>query len=173
MRLNHRKTVLRAGALMLALIAMLSFTASYAASFTKSGAGIKYGGKTFKLGDTTTPQKLKKTFGNWTSRLVNDGCTCGFATYLYTFKSKGVVIETLQKKQGGTEKIITITVTSSKVPTTNGLKVGNKTSTLAAKYGTKCKKSGSTVLYTSGKYHMYVFTKSKKITKIQFWMPIK
>lgn len=172
MRNRHQRITVRVGVLMLALMLAMSFTASYAASFTKSGAGVKYGGKTFKLGDTTTSAKLSKTFGNWSSRKIDDGCTCGYATYLYSFKKKGVVIETLQKKKGGSEKIITITVTKSTVPTTNGLKVGHKTSVLADKYGKKCKRKGSTVLYSSGKYYMYVFTKSRKITKLQFWTPI-
>ena len=169
MQQSHRKTITRVSAFMLVLMLLFSFTASYAeASFSKSGAGVKYNGKTFKLGDTTTGAKLKKAFGSYT-RSMDDGCTFGYATYLYTFKSKGITVETLQKKKGGSEHIITITVTKSSVPTIAGLKVGNSNSTIKSKYGTKCSLSGSTARYNSGKYYMYIYTKSKKVTKIVFY----
>lgn len=169
MQRSNRKTVTRVSALVLVLMLLFSLTASYAeASFAKSGAGVKYNGKTFKLGDTTTGAKLKKAFGSYT-RKMDDGCTFGYATYLYTFKSKGITVETLQKKKGGSEQIITITITKKTVPTIAGLKVGNANSAIKTKYGSKCTLSGSTARYKAGKYYMYVYTKSKKITKIVFY----
>jgi len=174
MRNTHRKAIARVSALVLILALVLSFSASLAeATFKSTGAGVKYNGSTIKLGAYTTSAKLKKAFGSWSSRKTDNGCTCGYATYLYTFKSRGIVVETLQKKKGDkNEKIITITVTKSTVPTIAGLKVGNKTSVLAKKYGTKCSRSGSKVLYKSGKYYMKIYTKTKNgsrvITKIEF-----
>lgn len=169
---SHCKTLTRVSALILALMLVLSFTTCFAESFKKSGAGIRYGGKSFKLGDSTTAQKLKKAFGSYTVRKDN-GCTCGYAIYEYTFSGKGLVIETLQKKKGDSkQKIITITVKKNKVPTIAGLKIGHKTSKIADKYGKNCTKSGSRVRYHSGKYYMTISTKNKKVTKIVFMLDL-
>ena len=164
-----RGTLTRICALVLALMLLLPCAASLAeASFKKSGAGVSYNGSKFKLGDTTTGTKLKKAFGSYT-RQIDDGCTFGYATYLYTFKKKGIKVETLQKKKGGKEQIITIEITKKTVPTIAGLKVGNGNSVIKKKYGSKCSLSGSTARYKSGDYYMYVYTKSKKVTKIVFY----
>ena len=173
MQHGNRNTLARVIALALALMLVFSCTASFAAaSFGKSNAGVKYDSKKFKLGDSVTASKLKKSFGSY-SKATDDGCTCGYATHRYTFKSKGLVIETLQKKKKDKkEKIIGITLTKNKVPTIAGVKVKDSNSTLGKKYGTNCKKNGSKVYYSSGKYYMKVYTKSKKITKIQFFLDL-
>ena len=172
MRHFNRKNVSRFSALILVLLLLCSFTASYAASFTKSAAGIKYDGKTYKLGASLSSSQIKSAFGKWDKREKDIGCTFGYATYLYTFKSKGLVIETLQKNSSDKkEQIITIT-TTKKIPTIAGVKVGANVSTLASKYGTKYGKSGSTRRYYTGKYNMIVYTKNNKITKIQFMLDL-
>ena len=164
------ETACRVGALALALALLLSWTATLAgASFTSSGAGVRYGGKNIRLGDKTTPAKLAGIFGKYDSRKTDSTISFGFATYLYTFKSKGIAIETFQKKKGDSkEKIIRIIVTGKKIPTLAGMKVGNGDSVLEKKYGTKRAKSGSKLLYRAGKYNLLVYTKSKKITKYEF-----
>ena len=167
----NRKTLTRISALVLVMMLVFSFTASFAAeSFSSSKAGIKYGGKTFKLGksySTSTMKKyVKNAFGSY-ERKSGGACTCG-SFFEYVTK-KGITIETLQAKKGGKEKIITITIKTKTVPTVSGLKVGNKVSKIATIYGKKCKIKGSTVKYTSGKHNMEVTTKSKKVTKIVFW----
>ena len=168
MRPINRKTITRASALLLVLMLLFSFTASFAAgSFSKSKAGIKYSKKNYKLGATITASQLKKAFGKY-SRKTDNGCTCGYATHKYTFKSKGLVIETLQKKKNSTkEQIITIT-SSKKVPTIDGIKVGSSFSSVKKKYGSKYKKSGSKYLYSTGKYCLVIYTKSNKVTKFKF-----
>ena len=172
MRRFNRKNISRFCAFILVLLLLCSFTASYAASFSKSDAGIKYGGKTYKLGSSLSSSQIKKAFGKWDKRDVDIGCTFGYATYQYTFKSKGLVIETLQKKSSDKkEQIITITTTKN-IPTIAGVKVGAKVSTLASKYGTKYGKSGSKRRYYTGKYNMIVYTKSNKITRIQFLLDL-
>lgn len=168
----NRKALTRISALILVVMLVFSFTASFAAaSFTSSKAGIKYGGKTFKLGKSYTTATMKKyiknAFGSY-KRKTSDPCTEG--SYFEYVTNKGVTIETLQKNGSKKEKIITITVKSKSVPTVSGLKVGNKVSKIADLYGKKCSKWGSTLLYTSGKYNVYFYTKSKKVTKIQFWL---
>lgn len=169
MRLINRKNVARFSALVLVLMLLFSFTASYAASFSKSGAGVKYKSKTFKLGSSVTSSDLKKAFGSWSSRKKDDGCTCGYATYLYNFKSKGIKIETLQKKKSDKkEKIITITITKKTVPTIAGVKVGSSTNTVFKKYGKKYGKSGSKLRFHSGKYNLVVYTKKNAVTKLEF-----
>ena len=163
-----RKAAARIGAVILILVLALSATSALAAaSFSKSHAGIKYGGQTFKIGSATTPKKLKKAFGSY-KRYMDDGCTCGYATYLYKFSKKNLTIETLQKKKGGSEKIITITCTDKSVPTVDGLKVGNKMSAFGRKLGTKVQQSGSTYRYVNGKYYLYLKTKNKTVTQIRF-----
>ena len=164
----NRKALTRISALILVMMLVLSFTASFAAaSFTSSKAGIS---KTIKLGksySTSTMKKyVKKAFGSY-QRNTAAPCTQG-AFFEYVTK-KGVTIETLQKKGSKKEKIVTITITSKTVPTISGLKVGNKVSKIASLYGKKCSKRGSTVKYTSGKHNMEITTKSKKVTKIEFW----
>ena len=173
MQFNHRKAIARVSALLLVLMLLTSLTASYAAaSFTKSGAGVRYNG-TFKLGATTSEAALKKAFGSNYKRSVDSGCTFGYATYRYNFSSKGIMIETLQKTKGAKEQIITIQISKSTVPTIAGLRVGNSVSTLGKKYGTKCQISGTTAQYKSGSYYMRVYTKSKKtVSKIVFWIDL-
>lgn len=165
----NRKLVTRVCALVMALALLFSCSAAFAeASFTKSAAGVKYNGSTFKLGATTSEAALKKAFGDKYTRLTDDGCTFGYATYQYTFSSKGIMIETLQKKKGGKEQIITLQITKSTVPTLAGLKVGNKSSRIAKLYGKKCKinKAKTRVLYTAGAYDLIIETRKSKVTKI-------
>ena len=167
----NRKTLTRISALVLVMMLVLSYTASFAAaSFASSKAGIEYGGKTFKLGksySTNTMKKyVKKAFGSY-SRKSGGACTCG-SFFKYVTK-KGVTIETLQAKQGGKEKIVTITVTKKGVPTVSGLKVTDKISKAASLYGTKCGRIGNTVLYTAGKYNVYITKKNNKVSRIEFW----
>lgn len=87
---------------------------------------------------------------------------------MYTFKSRGVKVETLQSKKGGAEQIITIILSKKTVPTIAGLRVGDKVSKMVSLYGTGYKKSGTTYKYTRGAYRMTVNTnaKTQKITKI-------
>ena len=172
MQLINRKTVTRVGALILALMLILSSVSCLAASFRKSQAGVKYGGVTFKLGATTTGAKLKKAFGSCTTKNVAVCTTVPYGGRLYNFKSKGIMIETRYKSEAQTsEQIITITLTGSTVPTLTGLKIGNKVSKLAEHYGTKIHKdkfNKNHAYYASGNYVLDVYTRSKKISKMVF-----
>lgn len=169
MQLVNRKTLARIGALILVLTLILSSTACLAASFKKSAAGVKYGGKTFKLGATTSKDALKAAFGSVrTSRVP----VCGNMPYggkLYKFSSKGINIETRYKNAKKTsEQIVTITLTGSSIPTLAGLKIGDTTSKLSQKYGRRCYVDPSNkkhVYYNSGDYYMDVFTKSATNSK--------
>ena len=164
-----RKLLTRVSALVMVLMLLFSFTASFAAaSFTSKGAGIKYNG-TFKLNSTTSEAALKKAFGKSYTREVDNGCTFGVATYRYNFSSRGIMIETLQKKEKSKEKIITIEVTKKTVPTIAGLRVGDKTSKLAKLYGKKCKinKSKTQVVYETGDYVMRITARKGIIKKIE------
>ena len=160
----NRKFLTRVVALVLVMILGLSFTACFAKSFKASGAGIKYR-STFKLGKTTTAKTLKKALGKY-SRKAYDGCTCGVASYVYTFKSKGVKIETLKRTATSKEEIISIIITKKGVPTIGGLRVGDKVSKIPKIYGKKCKKSGKTYTYTSGSLTLSIATKNGKVKKI-------
>lgn len=165
----NRKIVTRVSALVLALMLLFSCTAGFAAaSFTKKAAGVKYNKTTLKLGGTTSEKALKKLFGSKYKRVTDDGCTFGYATYQYTFSDKGITVETLQKKKGGKEQIITLTMTKKNVPTIAGLKVGDKTSKIAKLYGKDCKvnKAKTKILYEVGKYYMEITVKKSKVTKI-------
>lgn len=173
MQMINRKSLSRLCAMVLALMLIFSSTASFAAAaFTKSGAGVKYNG-TFKLGAKTTEAKLKKAFGKKYTHNIDDGCTFGYATHEYIFKSKGIRVETLEREKGGKQEIITIEISKSSVPTIGKLKVGYKTSKLAKLYGTDCEQDGTTVRYHDGNYFMYVYTKKKKITKIAFVLDLE
>ena len=160
----NRKFLTRVLALVLIMILGLSFTACFAKFFKASGAGIKYH-KTFKLGKTTTAKTMKKALGKYT-RKTYDGCTCGVASYMYTFKSKGVKIETLKRTAKSKEEIISIIITKKGVPTIGGLRVGDKVSKIPKVYGKKCKKSGKTYTYTSGSLTLIISTKSGRVKKI-------
>lgn len=162
---NNRKLATRIGAIALVLMLLLSFTASFAAAtFTASKAGIKYG-SSYKLGSTSTTWKSK--LGSY-SRKKYDACTIGVASYMYTFSSKGVKIETVVPKKGAKEQIISIILSKKTVPTIAGLRVGDKVSKMEQLYGTGYKKSGSTYTYTAGSTRMKVTTKSGKVSKITF-----
>ena len=163
MQLTLRKRVIRISALVLVLTLLLSTIAAFAAaSFTSSKAGIKYK-STYKLGSTSST--WKKNLGSYT-RKQYDACTCGEASYMYNFSSKGVKIETLVPKKGAKEQIISIVLSKKTVPTIAGLKVGDKVSKMENLYGKGYSKSGSTYTYKSGSCRMTVKTKSGKITKI-------
>jgi len=165
MRSFNRKTLSRAGVLFVVLMLLFSFTASYAASFTSSGAGIKYSGKTYKLYASISESSLKKNLGQWSSRTYNGDCSQG-VVYSYNYKSKGIIFDILLKKKTDTRgRIVAITVTSRKVPTIAGMKIGDSTSSLKNKYGKKYGKSGSKRRYYTGKYNLIVYTKSNKVTK--------
>ena len=164
----NRSTVSRVSALILALMLLLSCTASYAAaSFTAKGAGVKYNG-TFKLGATTSESDLKKAFGKSYTRMVGDPCTCCAASFLYKFKSKGIEIETRKKTEKSKEQIIGFTVTKKTVPTIAGLRVGDKTSKIQKLYGKNCmiNRAKTKVVYNTGDYYLEITTKNKKITRI-------
>ena len=152
------------GAVVICLAVLLSSAAASAASFSASGAGIKYK-SSYKLGATATG--WKKSLGKYT-RKKYDGCTVGSTSYMYTFKAKGVKVETLIGKKGGSEQIISIILSKKTVPTIAGLKVGDKVDRMEELYGKGYKKSGSTYKYTSGSCRMTVATSAKtgKITKI-------
>ena len=167
MLLVNRKTVTRVSALILVLMLVLSSTACLAASFTKSAAGVKYNGKTVKLGATTSKETLVKVFGSGcrTAKVA----VCGIMPYggrVYKFASKGISIDTRYKNAKKTsEQVVTITLTKSTVPTLAGLKVGDTTSKLSQKYGKKCYVdygNKNHVYYESGDYVMDVFTRSTK-----------
>ena len=165
MELTMRRRVTRISVLVLVLMLLLSFVASFAAgSFSSSKAGIKYK-SSYKLGSTST--SWKKNLGSY-SRKQYDACTCGEASYLYNFSSKGVKIETLVPKKGAKEQIISIVLSKKTVPTIAGLKVGDKVSKMEKLYGTGYTKSGSTYTYKSGSCRMTIKTSSGKIKKITF-----
>ena len=170
MQLVNRRTITRVGALILALMLILSSTACLAASFKKSAAGVKYNGATFKLGATTSEKALKKAFGK--DCKTGKVAVCGIMPYggrVYKFSKKGISVETRYKNAKKTsEQIVTITLTSSTVPTMAGLKVGDSTSRLSKLYGKKCYVDYSDknhVFYESGDYIMDVFTKNTKNSK--------
>lgn len=176
MQLVNRKTITRVSALILVLMLVLSSTACLAASFKKSAAGVKYGGKTFKLGATVTLKQMKNAFGS--SVKTGKVAPCDNMPYggkLYKFASKGITIETRYKSAKKTsEQIISITLTKSTVPTIAGLKVGASSSKIKDLYGKKCYKlSSDQVFYTNGnpnnlKYGDYIldiFTKRSKNSK--------
>ena len=157
--MNNRKFVTRVTALVLVMLLALSFTASFAAGFSKSGAGITKGG--VKLGAT----------GNWKSKLSSlkrskePGCVGVYAGYIY--KASGLKIETHQKKKTSSEEIVYILVTSKSYRTIGGLKVGDTVEKMQSIYG-KGRKSGSTYSYSSGSYKMKVSTSSGKVKSIAF-----
>lgn len=172
MQLVNRKTVTRVSALILVLMLILSSVSCLAAaSFKKSAAGVKYNGSTFKLGDTTTQKKLKKAFGSSCTVYKVDICTTmPYGGRLYKFSKKGIEVETKYNKNKS-EQIVTIKLTKSTVPTIAGVKVGNKVSKLADKYGKKVYKdkyNSNHVYYASGNYILDVYKKNNKITKLVF-----
>lgn len=164
MEIRTRRRLAWAGALLIAVSLLLSAAAVCADSFSSTDAGIRYRG-TYRIGSTSTG--WKKSLGKYT-RKKYDGCTAGTNSYMYTFKSRGVKVETLQSKKGGAEQIITIILSKKTVPTIAGLRVGDKVSKMVSLYGTGYKKSGTTYKYTRGTYRMTVNTnaKTQKITKI-------
>lgn len=160
----NRSFVTRVSALVLILALIASFSVCLA-DFGSSGAGVK-GKSTIKVGANVTSSKLKKAFGSWSSRKSQDACVDCYASYVYKWSSKGVKVETIQHSKGGKEEVITIVVSKKGVKTIGGLKVGDSIEKIAKVYGTKCKVSGSTYRYESGKYTLSISTKKNKVTKI-------
>lgn len=146
----------------LVAISVLSATvASAAPSYTSSKAGIKYSGKTYKVGTTSTT--WKKKLGKY-SRKKYDACTCGDYSYMYTYK--GIKVETAYAIKKRKETVMSFVITSSKYPTANGLKVGQTVSKMKKLYGEKYKKSGTSYTYTAGNTSM-IIKADKKTNKIK------
>ena len=150
----NRKLLTRVGALVLILTLLMSFTACFAASFTASKAGIR---------GAVVGKTLTKSMKGY-KRTKYDGCTCGVASYRY--RGNGLTMDTLQKKKGGSEYVMALTITSGK--TLSGLKIGDKVARMEKIYGKGYSKSGSTYTYHAGSRTMKVRTKSGKVTKISF-----
>ena len=145
------------------IIFMLFSAGAQAASFTSSA--VKISGTTFTTGKkaNTLISRLGLNINNPFKK--KPGCIkSGFDK---TFKKTGIMVYTVcdSKKADLIEEIV---ITSSKYPTSKGLKVGDKVSRIKSLYGTARSVSKSGIHnYRSGKYEMNVVTsKAGKITKI-------
>lgn len=156
-----RRIALLCTLLMLVSLVCAPLIAS-AASFSASKADMRVKGGTYRLGSTST--KWKDKLGAYTVKKY-DGCTAGTDAYMYTFKSKGVKVETLQKRGSSKEEIITIILSKKSIGTSLGLKVGNNLKKMELKYGTDYEKSGTTCTYTAGKVSMVVRYNNKGAIK--------
>ena len=116
MQQTSRKFCLRVSALVIVLVLLLSMTSAFAAS-----AGIKYNGSSFKRGSSYSMSKMKRAFG--TGKKQGE-CVGIFARY--KFSRSGLTIYADQAKKNGSLKIKSITVTSSRISTLCGFKVGSK-----------------------------------------------
>lgn len=164
MQLINRSLLKRVGVLVVVLALVASFTVCLA-DFSASGAGVK-GSSTIKVGASVTSSKLKKAFGSWSSRKSQDACVGCYASYVYKWSSKGVKVETVQRKKDGNEEVVSIVLSGKKVKTIGGLKVGDSVEKIAKIYGTKAKVSGGKYRYESGSYTLSIATKNNKVTKI-------
>ncbi len=138
---TSRRFVLRVSALVVVLALLLSMTAAFAVS-----AGIKYNGKSFIRGNSYSMSTLKRALG---SGKKQGECVSIYARYKFT--RPGLTIYADQAKRNGKLKIKYITVTSSKITTLCGFRVGAKVNKSNGTY------SRNGVRYT---------VKSKKVTKI-------
>lgn len=117
-----------------------------AASFSKSGAAVRYGDSVLRIGQTSTRWKSK--LGGY-ARRRNE--VSGFlASYTYTFKGKGIKVSTLYSAKLKKEKIVSILLVGNSAATSDGLRVGNSRDKMARLYGKKCTRNGNVYTYKAG-----------------------
>ena len=140
----NRRMITRISAIVLIIAIMMSFTSALAAT-----AGIKYNGSTFKKGSSYSMSKMKRAFG---TPHKQGECVGIYARY--KFSRSGLTIYADQSRRNGTLKIKSMTITSSRISTLCGFRVGSKVN----------KKNGTYRI--SGGIRATV--RNKKVTKIQF-----
>lgn len=117
-----------------------------AASFSKSGAAIKYGGSVLRIGQTST--KWKSKLGGYTRK--RNETNGSLTSFTYTFKGKGIKVSTLYSANLKKEKIVSILMVGKSAATSVGLRVGNSRDKMVKLYGKKCTRNGNVYTYKAG-----------------------
>ena len=139
-------------ATLFALVWLTACIPAGAASFSKSGAAIKYGGSVFRIGQTST--KWKSKLGSYTRK--QNETNGALVSYTYTFKARGVKVSTLYSAKLKKEKIVSVLIVGKSVATSGGLRVGNSRDKMAKLYGKKCTRNGDVYTYKAGGRHLKV-----------------
>jgi hypothetical protein len=132
--------------MLFALIWLSACIPAGAASFSKSGAAIKYGDSAVRIGQTSA--KWKSALGSYTrKRNETNGV---LSSYTYTFKGKGIKVSTLYSAKLKKEKVVSILMVGKAAATSAGLRVGNSRDKMARLYGKKCTRNGNVYTYKAG-----------------------
>lgn len=131
-----------------------------------SSYGFKYNGVTIYMGNSAT--KFIKKAGKPVKKTEKK--SCAYNGKDRTYKYKYFTLTTYSKSNKGTEYANSVTITSKKVSTAEGIKIGDSVTNMTKKYGKNSGKFG-VYTYTKGKSKLIFTTNSKKvITKIQYVM---
>ncbi len=128
-----------------------------------SGYGFKYNGVTITIGSSAT-NFLKKA-GTPTKKTEKK--SCAYAGKDRTYKYKNFTITTYSKSDKGTEYINSIQLTTSKVSTKEGIKIGSSEKDVKKKYKSATYKFG-VYTATKGKTKLLITVKNSKVTAIKY-----
>ncbi len=128
-----------------------------------SGYKFKYKGVSITIGDKAT--RFIKKAGKPKSKTEKKSCAYGGKdrTYKYSY----FTLTTYSKTDNGTEYVNSITLTSSKVSTREGIKIGSTEKQVKKKYR-KAKENFGVYSVTKGKSKLLITVDDGKVTKIQY-----
>lgn len=128
-----------------------------------SGYKFKYKGISITIGDSAT--KFIKKAGKPKSKTEKKSCAYGGKdrTYKYSY----FTLTTYSKTDNGTEYVNSIVLTSSKVSTKEGIKIGSTEKQVKKKYKS-AKENFGVYTVTKGKSKLVITVDDGKVTKIQY-----
>lgn len=128
-----------------------------------SGYSFKYGGVSVTIGSKAT--KFLKKAGKPTKKTEKK--SCAYAGKDRTYQYKNFTVTTYSKSNKGTEYINSITLTTSKVSTKEGIKIGSSESDVKKKYK-KAKENFGVYTATKGKSKLLITVDDGKVTAIKY-----
>ena len=128
-----------------------------------SGYSFKYGGVSVTIGSSAT--KFLKKAGKPVKKTEKK--SCAYAGKDRTYQYKNFTVTTYSKSDKGTEYINSITLTTSKVSTKEGIKIGSKEKDVKKKYK-KAKENFGVYTATKGKSKLLITVNKGKVTAIKY-----
>jgi hypothetical protein len=146
----------------LCLAAALLITSVLPASAAAKGYSFKYNGVSITI-NSNASSFIKKAGKATISRAKS----CAHKGEDVTYKYSSFTLKTYSEKKGGTEYVQEIKLTSSKVSTPEGLKIGSSETDVTKKYGKAAAKFG-VYTYTKGNTKLLITVSNKKVTAISY-----
>lgn len=152
---------------LMSLLLMVSLVAGTCAVNVEavSGYSFKYGGVSITIGSNA--KKFLKKAGKPTKKTEKDSCAYAGKDRTYQYKNFTVTTYTKSKAANSTEYINSITLTSSKVSTKEGIKIGSSEKDVKKKYK-KAKENFGVYTATKGKSKLLITVDNGKVTAIKY-----